>query len=135
MPGTGLRLLIVDDQEMFAMTLAAVVSRLNYNLIGSAATAERALELALDTMPDVVLMDLHLKGPRDGVETAKAVIEATGAQIIFLTGASGDHDIARMKALKPAAVLHKPFRRTALADALVLAAQRMRSQPVAVESG
>ena len=135
MPGTGLRLLIVEDQELFAMTLAAVVTRLNYNLIGSAATADRAEELARDTMPDVVLMDLHLKGPRDGVQTAQAIMAATGAQVIFLTGNANDRDLGRMRALRPAGILLKPFRRTALADALEMAAGRLRARADASWTG
>lgn len=135
MPGTGLRLLIVDDQELFAMTLATVVTRLDYDLVGSAATADRAIELARDAMPDVVLMDLHLKHGQDGVTTAGAIAAETGAQIVFLTGNASDRDVERMRALDPAGILLKPFRRTALADALERAAARARALRAAFEPG
>jgi DNA-binding NarL/FixJ family response regulator len=127
MPGTGLRLLIVEDQELMAMTIAAAVRRLNYDLVGSAATAARALELAESCRPDVVLMDLHLKGITDGVATAREIVARTGARIVFLTGSATGTDVARMQAMRPAGIIFKPFRRTELASKLAAAAQDMRS--------
>lgn len=123
MPGTGKRLLIVEDQELMAMTIASVVQRLNYHLVGSAATAERAIALAQECHPDVVLMDLTLKGPRDGVDTARAIKLCCQARIVFLTGASDYESIARMQSVRPSAIVLKPFRRTELANRLAEAAR------------
>jgi DNA-binding NarL/FixJ family response regulator len=115
--------LIVEDQELVAMTLTTVVRRLNFELVGSAPTAERAIELARDCQPDVVLMDFHLKGVRDGAETAGAILHETRTRIVFLTGSSDPADVARMRAVGPDAIVFKPFRRTELADALAQAAR------------
>lgn len=123
MPGTGCRLLIVEDQELVAMTLTTVVRLLNFTLVGSAATAERALELVGECQPDVVLMDFHLKGVCDGAETARAIRRASSARIVFLTGSSDPAEIAQMRDVKPDAIVFKPFRRTELAEALTLAAR------------
>ena len=122
MPGTGKRLLIVEDQELMAMTIASVVRRLNYDLVGSAATAERALELAHLCQPDVVLLDLHLKGRHDGIDTARAIQACSRARIVFLTGACDADAIARMRSVNPAGIVLKPFRRTELASKLAAAA-------------
>lgn len=123
MPGTGKRLLIVEDQELMAMTVASAVRRLNYDVVGSAATAERALELARQCQPDIVLMDVNIKGVMDGIETARAMRECTDAQIVFLTGACDAVSIARMEAAEPAGIVLKPFRRAELAIKLALAGQ------------
>jgi len=122
MPGTGKRLLIVEDQDVMAMTIAAVVRRLNYDLVGSAATSERAIELAMTCQPDVVLMDLGLKGSRDGVETARAIMAQSSARIVFLTGSADSDAIERMQSIDPAGIVLKPFRRTELASKLLAAA-------------
>lgn len=108
-----------------AMTIATVVRRLNYDLVGSAATAERALELAISCKPDVVLMDLHLKGSMDGVATARAIVAQTGARIVFLTGAGNAADLARMQDVGPVGIVLKPFRRTELASTLAAATGAM----------
>jgi DNA-binding NarL/FixJ family response regulator len=130
MPGTGKRLLIVEDQELVAMTIASIVRRLNYDLVGSAATAERALELADEYMPDVVLMDLGLKGGRDGVETARAIKARIPVQIVFLTGAGDIDSVARMRSVQPSGIVLKPFRRTELTSKLAEAARsRVEAAP------
>jgi len=123
MPGTGTRLLIVEDQDVMAMTIATVVRRLNYDIVGSAATSERALELAETCQPDIVLMDLGLRGAMDGVETARAIMARTSARVVFLTGAADSAAMARMQALGPVGIVLKPFRRTELASKLAVAAQ------------
>jgi DNA-binding NarL/FixJ family response regulator len=123
MPGIGKRLMIVEDQELVAMTIASIVRRLNYELIGSAATADRALELAEQHRPDVVLMDLCLKGGRDGVETARAIqARCPPARIVFLTGSGDVESIARMRSVNPAGIVLKPFRRIELTRQLEAAA-------------
>jgi len=126
MPGVGMRLLIVEDQDLMAMTLASAVRMLNYEIVGSAATSERAVELAVTCHPDVVMMDLHLKGRLDGVETAREIMALTHARIVFVTGATDPADEARMMAVQPVGILFKPFRRTDLASVLSMAAQTAR---------
>jgi len=123
MPGKGLRLLIVEDQELMAMTIASVVRRLKFDLVGSAATAERAVELAKSCQPDVVLMDLHLKGNKDGVATVQDINAVTNTRIVFLTGAANEADFARMQSVHPVGIVLKPFRRTELASMLAEAAR------------
>jgi DNA-binding NarL/FixJ family response regulator len=129
MPGTGKRLLIVEDQDVMAMTIAAVVRRLNYNLVGSAATSERAIELAVTCQPDVVLMDLGLKGSRDGVETARVIMARSAARIVFLTGSADSDAMERMQSVDPAGIVLKPFRRTELATKLAAAANATPVMP------
>ena len=121
MPGTGRKLLIVEDQELVAMTVASIVLRLNYDLIGSAATAERALSLVEEHQPDVVVMDLRLKGGRDGVETARAIQARSSARIVFLTGAGDVESVARMRSVSPVGIVLKPFRRVDLTRQLTAA--------------
>ena len=125
-PGTGKRLLIVEDQELGAMTIASIVRRLNYDLVGSAATAERALELVAEHQPDVIVMDLHLKGGRDGVETARAIQARSMARIVFLTAAGDVESIARMRSVNPAGIVLKPFLRVDLQRQLAAAAADAR---------
>ena len=121
MPGTGRKLLIVEDQELVAMTVASIGLRLNYDLIGSAASAERALALVEEHQPDVVVMDLRLKGGRDGVETARAIQARSSARIVFLTGAGDVESVARMRSVSPVGIVLKPFRRVDLTRQLTAA--------------
>ena len=134
MPGTGKRLLIVEDQELVAMTIASIVRRLNYDLVGSAATAERALELVDQHQPHVVVMDLRLKGGRDGVETARAIQARGPARVVFLTGSGDVESIARMRSVEPAGIVLKPFLRVDLQRQLAAAAADM-PQPARIVDG
>jgi DNA-binding NarL/FixJ family response regulator len=99
------------------------VRRLNYELVGSAATAERAVELVELYQPDVVLMDLQLRGGRDGVETARAIQARCAARIVFLTACGDVESIARMRSVGPAGIVLKPFRRIELTRYLTAASR------------
>ncbi len=127
-----MRLLIVEDQELMAMTIATAVRRLHCEIVGSAATSERALELAVSCHPDVVMMDLHLKGALDGVETAREIVALTNAKIVFVTGTNNPADHVRMASVRPVGILLKPFRRTDLASVLKAAAQHARLDAASV---
>lgn len=113
------------------MTIASIVLRLNYELVGSAATAERALVLAEEYRPEVVVMDLSLRGGRDGVETARAILARHPAQIVFLTASGDVESVARMRSVGPCGILLKPFRRTELTRHLTIAAEAARRMALA----
>ncbi len=113
------------------MTVASVVRRLDYDVVGSAATAERALELARQYQPDIVLMDVNIKGVTDGIDTATAMRTCSNVQVVFLTGACDPVSIARMEAAAPAGIVLKPFRRAELAAKL---ARAVRTRPAWRES-
>jgi DNA-binding NarL/FixJ family response regulator len=126
------RVLVVEDQALIALALAADLAALDCEVIGRAATGEAALELARRHAPDIVLMDVHLAGRMDGIQAAALIKAVCAPRIIFVTAYADGADRARMEALRPAAILGKPYHPSELNLAIhVSARQRLRRQPYA----
>lgn len=114
----GKSVLIVEDEFLIADFLSEVVSDLGMQLMGIASTADTAVALAVQHKPDVVLMDVRLKGQRDGVDAAIDIYQAVESAIIYITGSSEPANVARINSDHPAAVLFKPTSFEELAETL-----------------
>lgn len=102
------KLLIVDDEAVFTLLLKRIFRKLGYHVCEPVATGEAAIQAALQEKPDVVLMDIRLVGPMDGVAAATRILESHQVPIIFMTGYADEATENRARALKPAALLTKP---------------------------
>jgi len=114
-----LRVMVVEDQALIALSLAADLASMGCDVVGRAATAEAAIELARRVNPDIVLMDVHLGGRMDGIEAAARIAEHAGPRIVFLTAYADGPERKRMEALHPAAILGKPYEPDDLARLVV----------------
>jgi two-component system, response regulator PdtaR len=94
---------------------------LGYSVCGKAATAEDAIRLAGEKKPDVVLMDIQLKGLIDGIEAAKAIKNMNKVPVIILTASSKNVDLERAKKVSPDGFIVKPFNDDDIRVALKLA--------------
>jgi len=103
------RILVVEDQVLIALSLIADLCALGCDVVGRAASGERAVDVARQTLPDIVLMDVHLAGIIDGVEAAACIQRESGPRIVFITAHADGPDRPRMEALQPAASLGKPY--------------------------
>jgi CheY-like chemotaxis protein len=88
MPGG--KLLIVEDEGILAMNLRTILSDLGYQVLGISTTGERAVELAYELLPDLVIMDIKLAGDIDGIEAARRIKNNIGSHIIFLSAHTDD---------------------------------------------
>jgi CheY-like chemotaxis protein len=120
----GLRkcVLVVDDEFIIAELWSIHVEDMGLEVCGIAATAAAAVALAQQHRPAIVLMDLRLRGEKDGVDAALEIHELVGSKIIFITGSSEPSTRARIQMDHPFAVLFKPVSdrqlQTAIEDAL-----------------
>jgi CheY-like chemotaxis protein len=94
---------------------------LGYSVCGKAATAEDAIRLAGEKKPDVVLMDIRLKGLIDGIEAAKAIKNMNKVPVIILTASSKNVDLERAKKVSTDGFIVKPFNDDDIRVALKLA--------------
>jgi len=118
------RILIVEDETIVAMDLAATLRRLGYEVVGMVGTGAAAIEWAASHQPDLILMDIRIKGPMDGIEAAAVIQERQRTPIVFLT-AHGDNDtVQRAKAASPHGYLVKPFEEPVLHRVLEMALHR-----------
>jgi AmiR/NasT family two-component response regulator len=79
------------------------------DVCGRAATAERAIELAREHRPSLVLMDMRLEGDKDGVDAALAIHESVGSKFIYITGSREPETLKRIETGFPTAILFKPL--------------------------
>jgi two-component system, response regulator PdtaR len=101
--------LVVDDEYLIAQGLCLQVEGMGLNVCGVAATADSAIDLALAHRPGIVLMDVRLRGERDGVDAALAIHDQVGSKVIFITGSREPATLERIRQDHPSAVLFKPL--------------------------
>jgi DNA-binding NarL/FixJ family response regulator len=102
--------LIVEDELFVAWHLESIVEDLDFEPCGTAADGEGAIAAARDARPDLILMDVNLRGPMDGIEAAgRITAEDPHARVVFITAYSDAATLGRIHATLPQAkVLAKP---------------------------
>jgi len=112
------KILIVEDEAILAFTLKRIVESAGHEVIGTTAYGEAAIESALSGRPDMVLMDIFLKGEMNGIETASLISEKTNASIIFITGNTDAATREQAMRTGPAAYMQKPIQKKELLEAM-----------------
>jgi PAS domain S-box-containing protein len=118
------RILIVEDERIIAMELQHALADMGYDAYAIASSADEALSCANTQQPDVVLMDIRLKGLHDGIQTAEMLKTRFPVIVIFLTAHADASMINRAKSTIPDAYLVKPVREAELRGAIELALHR-----------
>ncbi|WP_219970645.1 ATP-binding response regulator [Methanospirillum lacunae] len=117
----GKKILIVEDEMVISLEIAATLKRLGYIVAGQAITGNDALKLVEETDPDLILMDIRLKGNMDGIEAACQVSDRFDLPVIFLTAHSDEATLERAIAVSPSGYLIKPFKDRELYSSIELA--------------
>lgn len=120
------RVLVVEDEAVIGLDLAQLLGEFGYEVVGIAASGERAQALAAASRPDLILMDIVIKGPRDGIETARAIRAEIDLPVVFLTAYSDAGTLERVGQVAPYGYLVKPFRPSDLRTTLEVARLRHR---------
>lgn len=102
------RILVVEDETIVAKDIQSSLQSLDYDVAGLAVSGEKAVEQALKLHPDLVLMDVMLKGDMDGIEAAR-LIAAARIPVVFLTAYADDDTLRRAKVSDAFGYLLKPF--------------------------
>lgn len=120
----GNRALIVEDEVLIAEELSERLARLGFSVIAAVGSAEEGVEIATRERPDLVLMDIRLKGKKDGIEAAAEIRSQTDVSIVYLTAYSDRNTVDRAKRTEHDGFLLKPFRGSELATTIEIALQR-----------
>lgn len=115
------RILIVEDKSIIAEALAHTLENAGYSITGKAVSGEEALILAESDVPDLVLMDIHLSGKLDGIQTAERLNKKINIPIIYLTDFHDAETVQRAKHTHPANYLLKPYQEKDLLIAIEIA--------------
>jgi CheY-like chemotaxis protein len=101
--------LVVEDEGVIAELYIDVVEAMGLTVCGVADTAADAISLAIEHRPNLILMDVRLKGDDDGVFVALTIHEQLNSKIIYITGSREPENVERIKTDRPAAILFKPL--------------------------
>ncbi|APH39407.1 response regulator [Methanohalophilus halophilus] len=102
-------ILVVEDEMIVAMGIKLKLEEMGYIVCGIVADGQTAINMASHLKPDLILMDIVLKGNIDGIEAAKVIKQKLATQFIFLTGISDKAILHRVHELKPVGTIMKPF--------------------------
>ena len=107
---TAKRILIVEDEGIVARDMEKILSRLGYPVAGIAYSGPEAVRRAEEEKPDLVLMDIVLKGEMDGIEAAARIRETADIPVVYLTAYADNEILKRAGVTEPYGYLLKPFR-------------------------
>ena len=117
-----IKILLVEDDMIIGTHISMVLRESGYEIVGILPSGEAAIAHLAHERPDLILMDISLKGSLDGVETAILVKEKFQIPLIFLTANTDQGTFERAKLAHPLAFIAKPFEPQALVRAIELAA-------------
>jgi two-component system cell cycle sensor histidine kinase/response regulator CckA len=117
----GQRILIVEDEFLVARDIEQQLRTLGYEPVGIAGTSEDALSLASTERPQLVLMDIRIRGDVDGIDTARLMADRHRMPVIFLTAHADEATVARARTAQPYGYLLKPFHELDLRTSIEMA--------------
>ena len=113
--------LVVEDESIVSKDIQYSLKKLGYEVIGSSATGAKAIELALELKPNIVLMDIMLKGDINGIEASAEIKKSLNIPIIFLTAYADENTLEKAKITEPYAYILKPFKEIDLHTSIEMA--------------
>ena len=121
-------ILIVEDEALIAWALQETLRAFGYSISGIVSSGEDALRHVREHVPDLVLMDVHLRGALDGVDAARMIRDLAGSPVVFLTSHSDSDTLRRATEAEPFGYLVKPFRDAELRCAIEVAIVKHRME-------
>ena len=103
------KVLVVEDEKIIARDIESTLKRIGHESAGSVAKGEEAVSLAGKLNPDLILMDITLKGDMDGIEAAKIINETLGIPVIYITAHQDEDTIEKTKETNPYGYITKPL--------------------------
>jgi DNA-binding LytR/AlgR family response regulator len=121
-------ILIVEDEMIIAANISLQLTHLGYEVTGIIPRAEEVLLHIGQQIPDIILMDINLKGDLDGIEVVHLIQKEYKIPIIYLTANSDEANFNRAKATNPYAFVSKPFKKLDLQRAIELTLIRIQEE-------
>jgi DNA-binding NarL/FixJ family response regulator len=115
------KILVVEDDTIIAITIEGRLKQFGYKVVGRASTAQDAIKKTIEFEPDLVLMDIHLKGPIDGIEAAQTIYGIYNIPVVYLTAFSDENTLERAQKTSPFGYIVKPFSDSTLKTTIKLA--------------
>ncbi|MRR05435.1 MAG: PAS domain S-box protein [Deltaproteobacteria bacterium] len=122
------RILVVEDELIIAKGIEKRLKLLGYAVADTVASGEEAVAKALETLPDLILMDINLQGGMDGITAADQIRSQVDIPVIFLTAYADSATLARAKISEPFGYIVKPFQDITLTSSIEMALYKHRME-------
>ena len=116
---TSIKILVVEDEMLIGAKISMLLTNLGYEVTGILPRGEDALINVEENKPDIIVLDINLKGKIDGIETA-TILQQKNIPVIYLTANADDATFNRAKLTRPTAFISKPFKQLDLQRAIEL---------------
>lgn len=126
------KILVVEDETLVALDIASALKKEGYLVIDTVESAEEAFKAIEDDLPDLILMDINIDGPINGIEASRRILAVYDIPVVFLTAYNDKDTIDKAIQVSPAGYLIKPFKRQELYAAVALAMAK-NAQPSAMQ--
>jgi response regulator of citrate/malate metabolism len=117
------KIIIIEDETIISFSYRLQLERMGFEVIGTARSADEAEELLRDERPDLIIMDIYLKGEKNGLELAQEIHATDPIPILFLTASTKPEVVAAIHELEGCNYLPKPINSDSLEDVLQRFAQ------------
>ena len=118
---TEAKILIVEDESLVAKDMKNLLGKMGYVVPATVSSGEVAIQKVAETQPDLVLMDIMLKGDMDGVEAAEQIRDIFHIPVIYVTAYADEDTMRRAKITAPYGYILKPFQERELQIAIEMA--------------
>ncbi len=119
---------IVEDESIVAKDIQQTLEKLGYTVVGTASEGEKAVEKIMDLEPDLILMDIMLKGDMTGIDTAAQVKKEINVPIIYLTAYADRDTLSKAKITQPHGYIIKPFKEVDIRTAVEIALYKHKKE-------
>lgn len=122
------RILIVEDDMIIAANISLQLTKLGYEVTGIESRGEEALVHVAMNCPDIILMDINLKGTLNGIETVEAIQRTQDIAIIYLSANADEATFLKARSTHPLAFISKPFNTLTLERTIALVVEQLREK-------
>lgn len=112
------KILIIEDETIISFSYRLQLERMGFEVIGTARSSEEAEELLQQERPDLIIMDIYLKGTKNGLELAQEIHSKDPIPVLFLTASTKPEIVEAIRTLKGCHYLPKPINSDSLEDVL-----------------
>ena len=122
------RILIVEDEALIALEIEMALRQLGYRIAGKTGNGDRALDLLATTNPDLVLLDIHLRGGRSGIDLARLIRQKYDFPFVYLTAFSDPATLNSLRDTLPYGYIVKPFNESDLFTTIEIALDKFAAE-------
>ena len=116
-----IRIFIVEDESIVAKDIQNSCLKLGYEVVGIANNGKEAIEKIIETSPDLILMDIMIKGDLTGIDVSERIKEKVKIPVIFLTAYADEGTLSKAKITEPYGYILKPFKEIDLHSTIEMA--------------